>query len=76
MDDTLSGCLEGLLGLFLGIVILAGWAFLLALPVMWLWNWIMPILFGLPTLTWVQALGLNLLCSFLFKSKVNVKNKD
>lgn len=42
---------------------------LLGLPIILLWNWLMPILFGLPTITFWQACGLNLLCSFLFKSK-------
>lgn len=41
---------------------------LMALPVMWLWNWLMPELFGLSTLTFWQALGLSALTSLLFKS--------
>ena len=43
-------------------------AFVLTLPVMWLWNWIMPLIFGLIKINFWQALGLNLLCGFLFKS--------
>jgi hypothetical protein len=31
-----------------------------------LWNWLMPAVFGLRTITWVQALGLLLLCKILF----------
>ena len=41
---------------------------LLSLPVMWLWDWLMPELFGLKTITWAQAWGLNFLCGLLFKS--------
>lgn len=41
---------------------------IIALPVMWLWDWLMPVLFGLPEITWLQAWGLALLCSMLFKS--------
>lgn len=41
---------------------------ILALPVMWLWNWLMPLIFGLTKLTFLQALGLNLLTNLLFKS--------
>lgn len=33
--------------------------------VMWLWNWLMPSLFGLPTLTFWQAVGLLVLCRLL-----------
>ena len=42
-------------------------ATLLGLPVMLLWNWLMPELFGLGTITFWQAVGLNILCSILFK---------
>jgi hypothetical protein len=41
---------------------------IITLPVMYLWNWLMPKIFGLITLTFWEALGLTLLCSFLFKS--------
>jgi len=40
---------------------------LLAWPFMLLWNWLMPMIFGLTTLTFWQSFGLMLLCSFLFK---------
>ncbi len=53
------------LGLFL-----VGLAVLMALPVMLLWNGIMPdITQGAVTpISFMQALGLSLLCSLLFKS--------
>jgi hypothetical protein len=34
--------------------------------VMWLWNWLMPAVFGLRTVTIWQAVGLLLLCKILF----------
>ena len=34
--------------------------------VAWLWNWLMPQLFGLPAVTFWQALGLLALCRILF----------
>lgn len=40
----------------------------LSLPVLWLWNWLMPDIFNLPQITFWQALGLNLLSSFLLRS--------
>jgi hypothetical protein len=39
----------------------------MSLPVMLLWDWLMPVLFGLGTITWLQAWGLSLLCNFLFR---------
>ena len=39
---------------------------LLALPVMLLWNLVMPQLFGFSSITFLQALWLSLLCRFLF----------
>lgn len=46
----------------------------LAVPVMLLWDWLMPVLFGLKKITLMQAWGLTMLCSFLFKS--SCPNKD
>ena len=51
----------------------------IALPVMWLWNWLSPVVF--PTevvvhhITFWQALGIALLCSFLFKSSSSSSSK-
>ena len=39
--------------------------------VRWLWNWIMPPLFGLTIITYWQALALGLLVSLLFKNYEN-----
>lgn len=49
-------------------VFLAFVALLLGLPLMWLWNWLMPDLFGLKEIGFWQAVGLNFLSSILFKS--------
>lgn len=38
----------------------------IAFPIKWLWNWLMPNIFGLMELTFYQALGLNVLIGFLF----------
>jgi hypothetical protein len=54
-----------ILGVIMLIFILA---LLFALPTMWLWNWLMPSIFGLIKINFWKALGLNLLCGFLFKS--------
>jgi hypothetical protein len=58
---------------FITLIVL--YSALLSLPVMWLWDAIMPDIFGLNTITWLQAWGLSLLCGMLFKSHTTV-NKD
>ena len=37
----------------LGVLIALG--LLIALPIMWLWNWLCPVLFRLPAITFWQA---------------------
>lgn len=56
----------------IGILILA--VILFGYPTMLLWNWLMPTIFNLPTITFWQACGINLLASILFKPTVNIKN--
>jgi len=58
-----------------GIVLLFAVAALMSLPVMLLWDWLMPTIFGLPEITWFQAWGLLFLCGLLFKSHTTV-NKN
>ena len=56
--------------LVLWVVALAGvFAAIGALPVWMLWNWLMPNVFSLPTVTLTQAFGLLLLSGFFFSSK-------
>lgn len=43
-------------------------AMLMAIPTLLLWNWLMPVIFGLKEITLWQALGLNILSGILFKS--------
>lgn len=58
------------------IVILLLVAVLFAIPTLLLWNWLMPVLFGLKTITLFQAWGVNLLTSILFKSNYKSVKKD
>jgi hypothetical protein len=48
------------------IAILVFASALTAFPVKWLWNWLMPTIFGLRHITVFQAWGLAVLCGFLF----------
>jgi len=41
---------------------------LVTVPTWLLWNWLVPPIFGLPEITLLQALGILLLSSFLFRS--------
>jgi hypothetical protein len=51
----------------IGLAVLV--SFLLSLPVMLLWDAVVPQIFtGLHEITWMQAWGLSLLCGLLFKS--------
>jgi hypothetical protein len=56
---------------YVGIGILAlgvafGLGLLYALPIKLLWNWLMPMIFGLPKLTFWQSWGLLVFCHLLF----------
>jgi hypothetical protein len=41
-----------------------------------LWNWLMPVIFGLPVINIFQAIGLTFLSDFLFKSRVQKVNNQ
>ena len=56
-----------------GLLLLS--AIILAFPTMWLWNWLMPEIFGLKTITFYQALGLTFLSHLLFSSTNQNQNK-
>lgn len=52
----------------LGILGMAGIGVLFGFVIMWLWNWLMPMLFGLREITYWQAIGIFLLAKILFGS--------
>jgi len=56
----------------LGTLVLV--ALIMGLPLMLLWNWLMPMLFGFKTLTFWQAVGLNMLSGILFKNSPTTKS--
>ena len=62
--------LEGILKI---MAIISLVCLLLGLPLMLLWNWLMPTIFNLPTIGFWQACGINLLASILFKPTINIK---
>jgi hypothetical protein len=48
--------------LILGVL----FTFLTAFPIMWIWNWVMPDVFGLKQITWLQALELSALARLIW----------
>lgn len=48
---------------------------LVALVLMMLWNWLMPDLFGIPEVSFIQSLGIMILSSILFRSHVSGSSK-
>lgn len=51
------------------LAITAGTAFLFGFVVMLLWNWLMPEIFNISPITYIQSWGLVLLTNILFKSR-------
>ncbi len=68
--EILQQIVKILIAIFMIIIL----AFLLAFPVMWLWNWLMPIIFTLPEITMLQAFGIMILCNLLFKNYISFSN--
>jgi len=52
-------------------VVIVACSFLMALPTWLLWNWLVPEIFGLKTITLLQALGLNVLSGILFRLRTS-----
>ena len=66
-----------IIGLVGATIAFVGLCALFTVPVYFLWNWLMPVIFGLPEITFWQALGLKVLCAMLFKfSKSEAKAKE
>jgi hypothetical protein len=55
----------------LGLTVAAAIGLGLGVVVMLLWNWVVPALFGLPRISFWQAVGLFVLCHLLFKAHVS-----
>ncbi len=44
--------------------------------IMWIWNMIMPDLFGVKPIGYWQMYGLCMICTYLFKPHFKLNNKD
>jgi hypothetical protein len=56
----------GIVFMFIAFTVL--YALFAGVPTWLLWNWLMPDIFSLNKISFMQAFGLNALCSILFKS--------
>jgi hypothetical protein len=70
-----SVLVAGLIGTFIAVLLALAGALVASLPVMWLWNAVVPDVLGLKPLTWVQALWLCLLCALLFRTSGPTQSK-
>jgi hypothetical protein len=55
--------------------ILAIWVIIVTLPVQLLWNWLVPVIFGLPKLGFLQTAGLLVLANLLSPSRATNRKK-
>ena len=49
---------------------------ILSIPLCLLWNWLMPHVFGLPTLSLIETFGLSILISLLSPRKIDLGKKE
>lgn len=59
------------IGIFIAVILLG---FLLVWPMVWMWNFVMPDIFGLPEITYWQMFWLYCLIQILFKLNVTINN--
>ena len=62
--------------LFVGLVIFFTLGMVLSIPLCLLWNWLMPLIFGLPKLNLLESFGLSILVSLLSPRKLGLPNKN
>ena len=67
--------MQNLFDLLMIVVFALLLAAICSLPVWLLWNWFMPTIFGLKSITFMQAFGLTALCDLLFKSPARSSSK-
>ena len=73
--QTKDKIIEIIIAFLITISIFAIVFFGLGFIVMLLWNWLMPVIFGLTTITIWQSFGLILLSSFLLRFKILIDHE-
>jgi len=56
----------------MGILIFIGVGLLFSIPLTLLWNWLMPNIFGLPTINILEAFGLSMLATLLSSKPIEL----
>jgi len=59
----------------IGIVMFFALGLILSIPLCLLWNWLMPVIFGLPTITIPQTFGLSILITLLSPKEIDFVKK-
>jgi hypothetical protein len=62
--------LETVGSVFVGLILIVVIALITGILVMLLWNWLMPVIFGLPQINFWQSWGLMCLLGFLFPTSM------
>jgi hypothetical protein len=60
----------------IGLSVFAGVGLALSIPLWLLWNWLMPHIFGLPTINILEAFGLSALITLLAPRPLTLENKQ
>ncbi len=66
--------IASLIALLIIVVIAGGLSLLVGFPLMLLWNWLMPVIFGLPVIGFWQSVGMFFLSSILFRTPQYTKS--
>lgn len=75
MNRFLDSCLTMILGCLAALLIGLALSLVFAWPVQFLWNWLLPRLFNLPEITFLQAWGLEILCGMFLGGRISYNQK-
>jgi hypothetical protein len=77
MKNLWDGCFISLIALFMGLVVGLAFCLIWAFFAELLWNYVMPLIFGLPTITFWQMLALMVLVRMVMPFSITYnKNND
>lgn len=76
METLIKAIVTGLMAMLLVAVICAVVGIVMAIPIYYLWNWLMPTIFGISEITYWQAWGLYWLSALLLKSSSSSSSKS
>ena len=62
--------------MLIGVVVFFIVGIALSIPLCLVWNWVMPDIFGLPTINVLQAFGLSILVTLLSPRKIDLNKKE